>query len=124
MAKGKTFPTMKSKLNEEIVAALQQVVGAAVKSWLNENRTEVLRALSAVGAPCDHQQVEKPKENREPQFLTAAEVAARWQFHPESVRKMIRQGRLPRVYISRRILVPMSAIVDYERQGTVLGRGR
>ena len=58
----------------------------------------------------------------EPKFLNTAEVAARWQLHPESVRRLVREGRLPRMSVGRRILVPMTAIVDCEEGGVVPSR--
>jgi hypothetical protein len=41
---------MKSKANEPVLAALQQVVGTTLKNWLDENKAEVLQALRAAAA--------------------------------------------------------------------------
>ena len=41
-------------------------------------------------------------------YLTVTEVARRWKFHPESVRKMTRQGRVPCVKVGRRIRVAVA----------------
>jgi hypothetical protein len=118
--KSKTLSAMKSKPNNEILAALQQVVGTTLKKWLDENKADVLHALRAAVPPPPTKTAE---EKREPQFLSTAELAARWQLHRESVRRLVRQGRLPRMYAVRRILVPLSAVVDYERQSTIPSRG-
>ena len=55
----------------------------------------------------------------EPAFLSVAEVAARWKLHPATIRKMVRQERLPRLLIGRHSLIPMSAIAQCEKQGWV-----
>jgi hypothetical protein len=36
---------MNSTANEQVLTALQQVVGATLKNWLDENKAEVLQAL-------------------------------------------------------------------------------
>ncbi|HEY3855687.1 MAG TPA: hypothetical protein VGO67_14960 [Verrucomicrobiae bacterium] len=48
--KNNTLTAMKCQANEKVLTALQQVVGAAVKSWLNENKAEVLQSLCATHA--------------------------------------------------------------------------
>ena len=40
----KSTKLMNTKANERMLTALQQVVGAALKGWLNENRAGVLHA--------------------------------------------------------------------------------
>ncbi|HEY5911355.1 MAG TPA: helix-turn-helix domain-containing protein [Verrucomicrobiae bacterium] len=117
---------MKSKANEVVLTALQQVVGATLKSWLDENKAEVIQAVRAAVAipqvppPATRTTAAEPK--REPEYLKVAEVAARWKLHPETVRDMVRQERLPRMRIGGRILVPMSAIAECEKQGWVPSR--
>jgi excisionase family DNA binding protein len=122
MAVTGTVLAMKSKANEQVLAALQQVVGAALINWLDENRADVLQALRAAVAERQSPPAKMPEAKREPQFLNTAEVAARWQLHRETVRLMVRQGRLPRMSIGRRVLVPLSAILESEKQGWVPGR--
>jgi len=96
-----TVWAMNAKPCEQILAALQNVVGMALKNWLNENKAEVLEALRAAHpARQDPPQAgTAPAERNEPKFLGTAEVAVRWQLHRESVRRMVRQGRLPRVSV-------------------------
>jgi hypothetical protein len=113
---------MNSKANEQVLTALQQVVGATLKKWLDENKAEVIQALrTAVPLPQMLQPPAKTKvdEKREPKFLKAAEVAARWQLHVESIRRLVRQRQLPGMHVARRILVPLSAVIDYEKQNTL-----
>jgi len=115
---------MKSKANEQVLVALQHVVGATLKNWLDENKTEVLQALRAVAESRTPPQLPmKPQEKCEPRFLNTAEVAARWRLHPETVRRMLREGRLPRMFTGQRRLVPLSAIADCEENGAVPSRG-
>jgi excisionase family DNA binding protein len=113
---------MKTTANEPVLAALKQVVGTSLKNWLDEHEADVLQALRAAIAERQPPPARMPEAKREPQFLNTAEVAARWQLHRETVRLMVRQGRLPRMTIGRRVLVPMSAIVECEKQGWVASR--
>jgi hypothetical protein len=125
MTKGKNLWAMTSNLNDQILAALQHVVSVALKDWLDEHKADVLQALRAA-VPASHMppltNTAALEEKRQPEFLNTADIAARWQLHPESVRRMARQGRLPRMFMARRILVPLSAIVEYERQNTLACR--
>jgi hypothetical protein len=116
---------MNSTANEQVLTALRQVVGATLKNWLDENKAEVIQALRAALPAPQAPPLPKtaaPEEERQPQFLNTAEVAARWQLHRESVRRIVRQGRLPRMHVARRILVPMNAIIDCEQKGAVPSR--
>lgn len=125
MVAATTVLDMSSKANEQVLASLRQVVSAALKDWLDEHKADVLQALrDAVPAPQISPSTAKAaEENRQPQFLNTAEVAARWRLHPETVRRMLRHGRLPRMFIGRRRLVPLSAITDCEEKGAVPSRG-
>ena len=80
-----TVRAMNSTANEQVLTALQQVVGATLKNWLDENKAEVIQALrAAVPAPQMPPPAAKPaaaEEKRQPQFLNTAELAARWQLH-------------------------------------------
>ena len=117
---------MNSRANEVVLDALQQVVGTVLKRWLDENKPEVIQALRAAvpipQVPIPSAKTAEAEPNREPKFLNVAEVAARWKLHPETVRDMVRQDRLPRMRIGGRILVPMSAIAECEKQGWVASR--
>ena len=53
---------------------------------------------------------------------TPWQLAERWGWHPESVRRAIRQGRIAAVVISRRLLVPTGEIERIEHEGRI-GRG-
>ena len=118
---------MNSNANELVLAALQQVVGDALKCWLDDNKPDVLHAIQvAVTAqqppPPPSPPVRPSPATPEPKFLNTAEIAARWRLHPETVRRLIREGRLPRMYVGRRRLVPMSAVLACEEQGWVPSR--
>jgi excisionase family DNA binding protein len=114
---------MNSTANEQVLTALQQVVGATLKNWLDENKAEVIQALrAAVPAP----QIPLPPataaaagDKRQPQFLNTTEVAARWQLHVESVRRLVRRRELPGMHVARRVLVPLTAVMEYEKQNTL-----
>jgi len=56
------------------------------------------------------------------EFLTAADVAQRWQLHPESVRRMIREGRIPRVGVGRHYRVAFTTVEALEKNGAVPSR--
>lgn len=50
------------------------------------------------------------------QFLAPSVLAKRWAFHPESVRRICRAGRLPTIKIGRRLRIPLHAIEALERE--------
>jgi hypothetical protein len=50
-------------------------------------------------------------------FFTTGQVASRWGWHPESVRRAIRQRRIEAVIISRRVLVPIAKVERSESEG-------
>ena len=52
-------------------------------------------------------------------FLTPRQVADRWGWHVESVRRAIRQRRIESVVISRRLLVPVAEIERIETEGRI-----
>lgn len=115
---------MNLNANELVLAALQQVVGDTLKRWLDENKPDVLHAIqvavTAQQPPPPPAPPTKPTPaNPEPKFLNTAEIAERWRVHPETIRRLIREGRLPRLYIARRRVVPMSAVLACEKQGWV-----
>jgi signal transduction histidine kinase len=114
---------MKSTVTKQIISALQQVVSAAVKDWLNENRAEIVRALhDSIAESLTALNMTRPGVKREPKFLDNSELAERWKLHPETIRSFVRQGRLPRMSIGRNILVPVTAVAECEKQGWVPGR--
>ena len=52
-------------------------------------------------------------------YFTPAQIAARWSWHVESVRRAIRQRRLGSVIVGRRRLVPGEELEAFERQGFI-----
>jgi hypothetical protein len=55
----------------------------------------------------------------EPLFFTPVQIASRWHWHAESVRRKIRRGEIASVVISRRRLVPFEEILRIEAEGTI-----
>jgi len=47
-------------------------------------------------------------------YLSTAEVGSRLRFHIESVRRMIRDGRLPAIRIGKHLRVPRAEMEAYE----------
>jgi hypothetical protein len=54
-------------------------------------------------------------------FMSPADLAARWLWHPESARRFLRAGRLPSIIIGRRRLVSLDDVIKYEEESTVGG---
>lgn len=52
-------------------------------------------------------------------FLSTRELSKRWSFHPESVRRMLREGRLPVTKIGKRLRVEVADVLAYESQGRI-----
>lgn len=52
-------------------------------------------------------------------YFAPRQVANRWGWHVESVRRAIRQRRIAAVVISRRLLVPVAEIDRIEAEGTL-----
>lgn len=52
-------------------------------------------------------------------LLTPAAIAARWSWHEESVRRVLRERRLASIIIGRRRLVPVEEIERVEREGFI-----
>jgi hypothetical protein len=52
-------------------------------------------------------------------YFTPQQVAKRWAWHVESVRRAIRQRRLASVILSRRRLVPIAEIERLEAAGRI-----
>jgi excisionase family DNA binding protein len=50
-------------------------------------------------------------------FYTPSEAAARWRFHTESVRRILRERRMASVIIGRRRLIPAEEMEKVEREG-------
>ena len=52
-------------------------------------------------------------------YATPKELAARWRWHEESVRRLARERRIASVVIGRRRLIPMSEIFRVESSGLI-----
>jgi hypothetical protein len=52
-------------------------------------------------------------------FLTSAQIATRWGWHVESVRRKLRRRELGSVLLGRRRLVPLAEVELLERLGSV-----
>ena len=51
--------------------------------------------------------------------LTPTQLAARWGWHPESIRRAIRQRRIRAIIISRCLLVPREEVERMENEGRI-----
>lgn len=51
--------------------------------------------------------------------LTPTQLASRWSWHPESLRRALRERRIASIIISRRRLIPASEIERIESEGFV-----
>jgi excisionase family DNA binding protein len=60
-----------------------------------------------------------PNDDNDKRFLTPAALAQRWRWHPESIRRWTRLGKLPIVKIGRRTLIPVSAVEALEADGQI-----
>lgn len=49
-------------------------------------------------------------------LLTVSQLAKRWEFHPESIRRAIRRGDFPVLVIGGRLRIPLEVIEKYERE--------
>ena len=58
-------------------------------------------------------------KTEKPRFLTPAGLARRWNWHEESIRRLVRQRRIETVRIGRRILIPVEAIEMAESEGRI-----
>jgi excisionase family DNA binding protein len=55
-------------------------------------------------------------------FLSPAQLAQRWGFHPESVRRKLRRRELASLVIGRKRLIPLSEVRRFEAQGRIAAR--
>ena len=58
-------------------------------------------------------------KNLETVLVTPAQIAGRWSWHPESVRRKIRNGMIPSLVIGRRRLVRLSTLEKIELEAEV-----
>ena len=64
---------------------------------------------------------QKPKSRKTDgtKFFTARQVADRWAWHVESVRRAMRERRLESIIISRRRLIPVTEVERIEAEGHI-----
>lgn len=56
---------------------------------------------------------------RQDVYFTPIEISRRWKWHPESVRRAIRCGRITSIVIGRRRLVPIAEVERIEAAGLI-----
>ena len=61
----------------------------------------------------------KPRKTDCTAHFTPGQVAGRWGWHVESVRRAIRQRRITAIIISRRLLVPVAEVERIEAEGRI-----
>ena len=109
---------MKSTADGTLLAVLQSTVSTTLKQWLDDNKTEFLRV--AREAIRDNESVQCGQQHaNNAEFLTVAEVAQRWQLNPETVRRMIRDGRIPSVLAGRHHRVAAATVEALEKSGSL-----
>lgn len=52
-------------------------------------------------------------------YMTPKELAFRWHWHQESVRRLLRERRLASIVVGRRRLVPIAEILRVEQSGFI-----
>lgn len=109
---------MKPDLQSLLLTELRTAVARALKDWLDANKAEFLTAIR--GATAGRRSDATPELSpQKPRFLTLSDVAKRWQVHPVTVRRMVRDKRLPGIWVGRSIRVPLPAVEAAERRGNV-----
>jgi hypothetical protein len=103
---------------------------SAVKRWLDNNQKEILAAiakgLDTRKSLIDAAQPLAARNNAaadDRPYLTTAQLAARWGFHVESVRRIHRRDDWPVARIGRRICIPLALVKKIEAEATT-GHGR
>jgi excisionase family DNA binding protein len=56
--------------------------------------------------------------------LSPRQLAARWCFHEESIRRMVREGRLPAIRLGKRLRVALDDILNIEAAHRVVPHGK
>jgi excisionase family DNA binding protein len=118
-----TIKAMKLSPDRQLLVALQNTVSTVLKQWLDDNKGDLLRVVREAVLESEAVKHERQRQQTKlTEFLTVAEVAQRWQLNPESVRRMIRQGRLPRDTIGRQNRIALSSVEEFEKSGAVPSR--
>ena len=106
---------MKPAAIAQIIETIQEAITLAMKQWLNENKQEVLAALKQALAEGQQFNVAEKEKTIDPKpYLSPAQLAARWGFHVESVRRLVRRESWPVVRVGRRIRIPIAFVEKYE----------
>jgi excisionase family DNA binding protein len=110
--------------NRQIVDGVKDALFKAFKAWLDENRAEILKLTAEAGSAAGRGLGKRePEPASHPHFLTTAQLAERWRFHPESIRQMLRAGALVSLRMGGCVRVPLQEVERYEQQA-ILGRRR
>jgi hypothetical protein len=106
---------MKPAAVAQIFEMLQEAVTLAMKQWLNENKQEILAALKQALTESQRFNLAKKENPADAKpYLTSAQLAARWGFHIESVRRLVRRESWPVVRVGGRILIPIPFVEKFE----------
>lgn len=89
-----------------------------MKTFEDKNSAVMVHNISK---PADSASVTKKSSRKTDgtRFLTPQQIADRWAWHVESIRRAIRQRRLASVVISRRRLVPLAEVERTEVEGLI-----
>ncbi len=60
-----------------------------------------------------------PRRTDGTKFVTPGQLADRWGWHPESIRRLLRKGKIESVVLSRRRLIPIGAVERIEAEGHI-----
>jgi excisionase family DNA binding protein len=102
--------------NKHILDCVKEALTSAFKSWLNDNRGEIVR-LVADSVRLQDKKAE-PTSNDKQRYYTPTQIARRWNFHVGSMLRLLRSGELPTMRIGRRVLVPVAVVEKYEADTT------
>jgi excisionase family DNA binding protein len=109
---------MKSTPDGSLLAVLQSTVSTTLKQWLDDNKAEFLGV--AREAMLENERTKREQQHtRGGEFLTVGELALRWHLNPETVRRMIRDGRIPSVLAGRHHRVAAATIAAFETSGSL-----
>jgi len=75
--------------------------------------------IKQVVCEATHQFYPRQRKTDGTAYFTTDQVASRWGFHPESIRRLIRQRSIAAVVLGRRLLIPVSEIDRIEREGRI-----
>jgi len=59
------------------------------------------------------------RAQNEPTYLRPAQLASRWKWHVESVRRLLRDRRLESNIVGRSRLIPFAAVLKLEAEGRI-----